>query len=366
MAFPKLLLAPIWLTPLLFSSCQPDQFEKAEEKVTVSTSDIAPPKVGDPLLAFEHLEAANTITISDPEKNQLTLAKNEDGIWTLPDQGFYPVATGEMNQLLIPLLQGTLRRPVTQDPEKAATHPKDAGSIILETTDDQLVRSIEFGPRGQTDGLSVGDISVCLDRQPSIWLTDQSPFFNLQPDDWRESEIVKDREEDALRWTFKQTGGPSWTFSREHLDAPWIASPPPPSGKAVDMLALEQALGTILGFIVPAPDAADASKPNQQQQLTHQVTFTNNRSWTFHLAPPAGTNPNDEGWSQEAVHLRFETTSPTWKKLSDKLSFTLSSHAQEPFVVDLDSIIVPEKQALRSNEQRAEFRADYQRTPSEQ
>ncbi len=148
---------------------------------------------GEKLLAADKVENAEKIILENPESNQqVTIIKNGDGNWILPDHYGLNADFNKLERLIRSLNEGTVLRLITKNQKRIDRLEFIKNKVQLISADSKYNWSIDLG---KTD--EKGNYYVKLNETTDVYLAKMRFNLDTTIDNWADKKLIKFKAEDV-------------------------------------------------------------------------------------------------------------------------------------------------------------------------
>ncbi len=216
------------------------------------------PRVGQPLLATETANAAQSLTLTQGTATVTVTRDGESDTWRVSNYHNLPASLSKLRSFVKGLTDAKINRVVTRSADRAARLDLDTASVSLTTADGETW-SVDLGKTAERGGRYLRFDEAA---DAPAYLAEFSAYLDTTAKNWAESKLVAaERDQIAsITLTFAADDEAPLTLTRESPTADWTASDLP-EGKQVKSGAISTLLSTAtnLRFTdVSEPDHTDA------------------------------------------------------------------------------------------------------------
>ena len=259
-----------------------------------------------PLLQPEVVENVTRIQLQEKEA-VLTLEKNATGLWSVSDYYGLPVDLNPLTALINRLIENSLIRPVTNQPERMEQLKLGKNTIRFWGEGNETpLWELNIGKNRPSGGTFVQ-----LNQATEVFLAEGDIYFDIQKERWVDKKIL-DFTSDAIAQADLQVSETKLTFLRENSGRPF-SSPDLQTGEQVQQDALNHFLSTLINARFSSiaylhdPDPTEA----RQHTLPFSLALFNGDRYTLHI----GRKPIQRSEKEET---KDETTLETDSNASEK------------------------------------------------
>lgn len=250
-------------------------------------------RIGQPVLASDLAAALTRLELADQGKT-VSLARQPDGTWTVPDYHDFPADFAKLSRLVADLTAARLQRLVTTRPERLARLEFKDTTLTLHGAAGSPPLRLTLGKAADGGGrfLRYGD-------EAKGYLADLSYFADTEPKNWADAALLSLKPADIAAVELGFEPGAALTATRAKPEEAWVAADAPAGQrlKADSINRLLTTVGTLRFSDTTAPDDAQAVAARAHQRTLRLTTFAG-ETYTLTFArrpeeqrpkPPAAT-----------------------------------------------------------------------------
>ena len=227
------------------------------------------PRIGTPLVERAALEKAATLNFADQGKT-IEFAKQADGSWRVVSYYDFPADLAKLSQFVGELQNAKIERLVSVNPERLARYEfKDTWFALLDGASKKLA-SVTLGKNAEGGGRLVR-----FGNEPKAYLVRLSAFFDTEPRNWADAQLVNLKSDDIAQVEIGFTDAPTVVARRAKKEEPFVAGKSPEGQrlKADKITALLSSLTSLRFTDTNAADDANAAAAKQHLRTFKLTTF---------------------------------------------------------------------------------------------
>jgi Domain of unknown function (DUF4340) len=227
------------------------------------------PRIGTPLVDRATLEKAATLRFADQGKT-VQFAKQADGSWHVVSYFDFPADFAKLSQFVGELQNAKIERLVSSNPARLARYEfKDTSFALLDGAGKDLA-AVTLGKNAEGGGRLVR-----FGNEPKAYLARLSAYFDTEPRNWADAELVNLKNDDIAQVEIGFADGPAVVARRAKKEEPFVAEKAPEGQrlKADKIAALLSSLTSLRFTDTNAIDDANAVAAKQHLRTFKLTTF---------------------------------------------------------------------------------------------